>query len=275
MVEIRDLTYRYPRASKPIFTNLNLEIAAGQFCAVLGANAAGKSTLCYTISGFVPHFYRGQFSGDVRVAGHNVPETPLAELAGTVGLVFANPFNQITGAKFSVREEIAFGLENLGVPRPEMEERIERVMEVVGLSDLAGRSPYALSGGQQQRLAIASILVMEPQVLVLDEPTAHLDPDGARDVFEILSNLSQSRETTVVLATHHVEWVAVFADRAIVLQEGQIVADGSPLEILAAPELEEYGVSLTRYTTVARRSGKQADGGQIPVTLEQAISFFT
>src|SRR5690606_27375862 len=143
-----------------------------------------------------------QFSGDVRVAGHNVPETPLAELSGTVGLVFANPFNQITGAKFSVREEIAFGLENLGVPRPEMEDRIERVMEVVGLSDLAGRSPYALSGGQQQRLAIASILVMEPKVLVLDEPTAHLDPDGARDVFEILSNLSQSRETTVVLATH-------------------------------------------------------------------------
>jgi energy-coupling factor transporter ATP-binding protein EcfA2 len=275
MIEIRELTYRYPRASEPIFTDLNLEIPAGQFCAVLGANAAGKSTLCYTISGFVPHFYRGQFSGEVHVAGFDVPETPLARLAGTVGLVFSNPFNQITGAKFSVREEIAFGLENLGVPRPEMEQRIEQVMEVVGLSDLGDRSPYALSGGQQQRLAIASILVMEPQVLVLDEPTAQLDPDGARDVFEILRNLSRRRETTVVLATHRVEWVAVFADRAVVLQDGQIVADGVPLDILAAPELEEYGISPTRYTTVARRSGLQAVDGQIPVTLEQAISFFT
>ncbi|HSM57517.1 MAG TPA: ABC transporter ATP-binding protein [Candidatus Sulfomarinibacteraceae bacterium] len=277
MIHFKDVTYRYPRADEPVFSELNLDIPKGQFCAVLGANGEGKSTLCYMISGFIPHFYRGELSGTIQVAGNNVQDTPLADLSGQVGLVFANPFNQITGAKFTVRDEIAFGLENTGVPRDEMEQRIERTVAVTGLEGLEDRSPFALSGGQQQRLAIASVLAMQPDVLVLDEPTAQLDPDGARDVYDLLRRLTQSEETTVVLAGHRVELVAQFAERALILAQGGIAADGAPRELLADGDLHTYGVGLTRYTLVARRAQQQGlvDGAQpLPVTMEQAIRFF-
>ena len=167
MIHLGDVTYHYPRATTPALAGLSLDVPAGQFCAVIGANGAGKSTLCYTLAGFVPHFYRGKLTGRVEVAGIDVPAASLAALAGQVGLVFANPFNQITGARFTVREEIAFGLENMGVPLAEMGPRIDEVLRFAKLTDLAERSPFALSGGQQQRLALASVLVMRPPVIVL------------------------------------------------------------------------------------------------------------
>lgn len=278
MIRLTDVTYAYPRAARPALDQLSLEIPAGQFCAIIGANSAGKSTLCYALAGFVPHFFRGELTGTIEAAGMNVGESTVAELAGTVGLVFANPFNQITGARFTVREEIAFGLENLGVPREEMETRVDRAMAVAGLTDLADRSPYALSGGQQQRLAIASVLVMDPQVLVLDEPTSQLDPVGTREVFTVLHDLAAADEITVLLASHKLEWVAVFADRVLVLAEGRIVADGPPAEVLAAPNLPDLGVNPTRYTQaalLAQATGVVPKSKQpLPVTLEQAIEFF-
>ena len=277
MIRLRDVTYFYPRATTPALADLTLEIPAGQFCAVIGANGAGKSTLCYTLAGFVPHFYRGKLSGGVEVAGVDVPASSLAKLAGHVGLVFANPFNQITGARFSVREEIAFGLENMGVPLDEMEARVEDILGFAGLRDLAERSPFALSGGQQQRLAIASVLVMRPPVIVLDEPTSQLDPIGSKEVFAVLRDLAATDAATVVLAEQKLEWVAVFADRVLVLHEGRIVADGLPGDVLASADLTQYGLQPTRYTQVARAAqaaGFRADRHDLPVTLEEAVEFF-
>jgi energy-coupling factor transporter ATP-binding protein EcfA2 len=277
LIRLQDVDYTYPRGERPALDSVSLEIPAGQFCALLGANGAGKSTLCYALTGFIPHFYRGRLAGRLQVAGMNVAETPLAQLAGRIGLVFANPFNQITGAKFTVREEVAFGLENLGIPRQEMEARIARALEMTDIAGLADRSPYNLSGGQQQRLAIASVLAMEPQVLVLDEPAAQLDPAGAAALFAVLHTLSARQETTVVLATHKVERVARFAGRAVILQQGKVVADGPPLELLADPALAGYGVAPTRYTAaahLARERGLADGSGPLPVTLEQAEAFF-
>ncbi|MBX7233689.1 MAG: energy-coupling factor ABC transporter ATP-binding protein [Caldilineales bacterium] len=278
MIEIEGLTYSYPAATQPALHDLSLSIPAGQFCALLGANGAGKSTLCYAISGFVPHFYRGQMEGKIQVAGIGIGGASLADLAGVVGLVFSNPFNQITGACYTVAEEIAFGLENLGLPRAEMHARIDHVLALAGLAELAARSPFALSGGQQQRLALASILAMQPQVLVLDEPTSQLDPAGAREVFAMLAALAAERGTTVVLASHALEWVAVFADRVIVLENGGILADGAPADVLTAPALEVSGVGATRYTQAARRGQQQAlapADRPLPVTLEQATAFWS
>jgi energy-coupling factor transporter ATP-binding protein EcfA2 len=277
VINLRDVTYFYPRATVPALAGLSLEIPAGQFCAVIGANGAGKSTLCYTLAGFVPHFYRGKLTGQVEVAGIDVPAASLAALAGQVGLVFANPFNQITGARFTVREEIAFGLENLGVPPDEMRARIDDILRFAKLSDLAERSPFALSGGQQQRLAIASVLVMRPPVVVLDEPTSQLDPIGSKEVFAVLRDLAATDEATVVLAEQKLEWVAVFADRVIVLHEGRIVADGPPGEVLASDDLSQYGLQPTRYTQAARAAlaaGLRRDDAELPVTLEEAVEYF-
>ena len=198
-------------------------------------------------------------------------------MAGTVGLVFSNPFNQITGARFSVREEVAFGLENMGVPRVEMESRVDEILRFAGLSELADRSPFALSGGQQQRLAIASVLVMRPQVVVLDEPTSQLDPIGSKGVFTVLRDLAATDEATIFLAEQKLEWVATFADRVIVLHEGRLVADGPPGDILASTELRQYGLEPTRYTQAARAAqaaGLRPNSAPLPVALDEAVEFF-
>lgn len=277
MIRLSDVTYFYPRASSPALSELSLQVPAGQFCAVIGANGSGKSTLCSALAGFVPHFYRGNLTGHIEVAGIDVAGSSLAQLAGTVGLVFSNPFNQITGARFTVREEVAFGLENMGIPLAEMGPRIDEVLRFARLTDLADQSPYALSGGQQQRLAIASVLVMRPKVLVLDEPTSQLDPIGSKDVFAVLRDLAATDEATVFLAEQKLEWVATFADRVLVLHEGKLVADGTPGEILASPTLQKYGLEPTRYTQAARAAqaaGWRADETALPVTLEQAVEFF-
>ena len=181
IVNLQNVTYKYPLTDAPVLENIDLQVEEGEFVAMIGPNGAGKSTLCYTLSGFVPHFYKGELTGTVEVAGVETHESTLSEWVMNVGLAFQNPFNQISGAKYTVFEEIAFGLENTGVPREEMKERVERALDLTGISDLAERSPYSLSGGQQQRVALTSILVMEPKVLVLDEPTSQMDPiDTAR-----------------------------------------------------------------------------------------------
>jgi energy-coupling factor transporter ATP-binding protein EcfA2 len=177
-----------------------------------------------------------------------------------------------------VREEIAFGLENLGVPRAEMVTRIEAVMSLLDLANLADRSPFALSGGQQQRLALASVIVMRPRVLVLDEPTSQLDPISTRDLFSALESLTNRERITVVLATQKLEWVGAFADRVVVLDRGAIVADGSPQEVLASEQLSDHGLRPTRYTQVARRAraANLVDGDRpLPVTLQQAAGYLS
>lgn len=276
VIEVEGLTYSYPHTDQPALRDLSLQIEAGEFVAVIGANGAGKSTLCYTLTGFVPHFFQGEMVGRVSVAGLETREHPLEDLVLVSGLVFQNPFNQISGAKFTVYEEIAFGLENLGVPREEMGPRIKRVMALTDITEMADRSPYALSGGQQQRVALASMLVMEPQVLVLDEPTSQLDPLGSHEVFAVIRELSR-QGMTVVMAEHKLEWVATFADRVLVLADGQLVLSGPPAEVLTSPLLETHDIGQTRYTTVARRI-KAEDGwpnGQpLPVTLDEAEAGF-
>ncbi len=139
-----------------------------------------------------------------------------------VGLVFQNPFNQISGAKYSVYEEVAFGLENLGVAREEIRSRVDQALILTGIDGLADRSPYSLSGGQQQRVALTSILVMQPKILVLDEPTSQMDPIGTREVFGVIRSLTE-RGMTVVMAEHKIEWVAQFADRVVALYEGKVI----------------------------------------------------
>lgn len=277
IIDIEGLTYTYPATDHPVLKDISLQIEEGEFLSIVGPNGAGKSTLCYTLSGFVPHFFQGDLQGKVIVAGLDSSQSRLSDWALNVGLVFQNPFNQISGSKFTVYEEIAFGLENLGIPRKEMLPRVEKAMELTGISDLAERSPYSLSGGQQQRVALTSILVMEPNVLVLDEPTSQLDPIGTREVFQVIKDMSQ-RGMTVIMAEHKIEWVAEFADRVIALHEGEILIQGSPREVLTSPLLPGKGAGISRYTSVARQAasaGLWPEDETLPVTLKQASDGFS
>ncbi len=276
IIEISHLTYSYPHTDQPALRDLSLQVEEGEFVAIIGANGAGKSTLCYTLTGFVPHFFQGEMEGQVNVAGLETREHPLEEIVLVAGLVFQNPFNQISGAKFTVYEEVAFGLENLGVPRDEIRLRVDRALALAGIADLSDRSPYALSGGQQQRVALASMLVMEPRVLVLDEPTSQLDPIGSREVFAIIRKMSR-QGVTVVMVEHKLEWVATFADRVIALAEGRVILDGPPAEVLTSPLLEAHHIGQTRYTAVARRAqneGVWPAGHPLPVTIDEAEAGF-
>jgi energy-coupling factor transport system ATP-binding protein len=277
MIRIEKLAYRYPGSEQTVLHEIDLAIPKGQFCGIVGPNEAGKSTLCYALTGFIPHFYRGDLSGRVVVAGKNITETPLGELAGQIALVFQNPFNQITGSQFSVREEVAFGLENLGLPRELIIERVDWALRLMGLQDLSTRSPLDLSGGQQQRLALASMIAMRPNVLVLDEPTSQLDPAGTGDLFQALQRMVQDEDLTVVLVEHKLEWLAKVCDRVLLMADGHIVADGPPRQVLTSPEMDSVGVQPTRFTRAARLAcerGAISAELDLPVTLEQAAEIF-
>jgi energy-coupling factor transport system ATP-binding protein len=276
LVTFDHLTYTYPTAQQPALTDICLKINEGEFVTLIGANGAGKSTLCYTAAGFIPHFFKGELQGTVEVASVNTLASSLPKSVETVGLVFQNPFSQISGAKFTVYEEIAFGLENRGVAREEMPERIEQVMTLTGIRDLSDRSPYSLSGGQQQRVALASILVLRPKVLVLDEPTSQLDPIGSREVLAAIRRLTETG-MTVLMAEHKVEWIAAFSDRVIALETGRIIAEGKSGDVLSDPALLDHGVGLSRYTRVARAAAVQGlwpTGLRLPVSLEEAEEGF-
>jgi energy-coupling factor transporter ATP-binding protein EcfA2 len=276
IVTLTDVSYKYPLTEAPALKGINLQVNEGEFVAIIGPNGAGKSTLCYTIAGFVPHFFKGELAGRVEVAGLQSDKSNLSEWVVNVGLAFQNPFNQISGAKYTVFEEVAFGLENTGVPRAQMQERVEQALALTGITDLAGRSPYSLSGGQQQRVALTSILVMEPRVLVLDEPTSQLDPIGTREVFGVIRTMAE-RGMTVIMAEHKVEWIAAYADRVVALRDGGILLDGKPWEVLTFPLLEEAGFGVSRYTSVARKAQQQGlwpGNRRLPVTLEEAVDGF-
>lgn len=277
MIQLNDLSYSYPGAERPALAEVSLRIEEGEFVGIVGANGSGKSTLCYALAGFLPSLFQGECHGQIQVAGLDPTRTGPAALAGTVGFVFQDPFSQITGARFSLEEEVAFGLENIGLPREQMAGRVREALQLVGLGDLADRSPFELSGGEQQRLGLASILALQPQILLLDEPTSQLDPTGARQVIEIVDALTADRRTTVLLIEQRLEWMAAHADRAIVLDEGRVVADGPARKVLTDQSLDRLGVRRTRYTlaaeaAIARHLISQPD--LLPATLEQAAEFF-
>jgi energy-coupling factor transporter ATP-binding protein EcfA2 len=276
IVNLQNVTYKYPLTHSPALQNINLQVNEGEFVAIIGPNGAGKSTLCYTIAGFVPHFFKGEMTGSVEVLGIESHQSSLHEWVLNVGLAFQNPFNQISGAKYTVFEELAFGLENIGIPRDEMVTRVEEAMKLTGISDLADRSPYSLSGGQQQRVALTSILVMQPKVLVLDEPTSQLDPIGTREVFVVIQKMAE-QGMTVILAEHKVEWIAHFVDRVIALKDGQVLLEGTPDEVLTSRLVEESGFGISRYTSVARKAQEMGlwQSNSLPVTLGEAVDGFS
>ncbi len=275
IVNLQNVTYKYPLTDAPALQKINLQVNEGEFLAVVGPNGAGKSTLCYTIAGFVPHFFKGEITGVVEVAGKESSKSSLPEWVLNVGLAFQNPFNQISGAKYTVYEEIAFGLENTGVSRDKMKQRVEDAMKMTGITDLADRSPYSLSGGQQQRVALTSILVMQPKVLVLDEPTSQMDPIGTREVFGVIRTMAE-KGMTVILVEHKMEWIANFADRVVALHEGKILLEGKPRDVLTSDLLRDKGFGISRYTSVARKAKELGLWKQdnLPVTLEEAVEGF-
>lgn len=271
IVVVDDLSYHYPYARAPALQGVSLAVETGEMVGVVGPNGAGKTTLCLALAGLVPQLTRGTMRGRVVVAGLDTARTPVHVLATRVGVVFQNPFHQLTGARHTVEDEIAFGLENLGVPPESMRRRVEDAMERVGIAHLRARNPFMLSGGQLQRLAIACMLAQEPQVLVLDEPTSQLDPRGTAEVLDVVASL-RSQGVTVVMVEHKLELLAEYAGRIVLLDRGRVAASGAPGDVLASRELERAGLEAPAYARIATALGARTPQGAVPVTLDQAAS---
>jgi len=269
IIEARNLAYTYPGSTRPAIQDVTLTIEKGEFVILTGPSGCGKTTLCRCFNGLIPHFYQGELEGDLGVAGLKVVEHPISELARHVGLVFQNPENQLFA--LSVEKDVAFGLENIGTPREEMQKQVDWALQMTGTEDLRERAPHELSGGQQQRVAIASVLAMRPEVMVLDEPTSFLDPFGAQTIFEVINRLNKELGITVVLVEHRLDLASKYADHVIVMDEGRIVLDGGPREIFDSEEARLIGVGIPkaiRLYQVLKREGVHLK--KVPLTSEEA-----
>ncbi len=266
-IKIQGLKYRYPNTSTLALDDLTLEINKGEFIGVIGENGAGKSTFCQALLGLVPNFYKGAYGGSVYIDGINVKEQSIDTVCRKVGLVFQNPFNQVTGIKDTVYEEIGFGLENLGIEKEEMHRRIQKSMKLLGIEKYKDRAPYDLSGGQMQRMALASIVAMQPEVIVLDEPTSQLDPQGSEEVFQAVKNLSQEG-ITIIMVEHKMEKIASYCDRILLLHQGRCIDYNTPQQIFSRTDLHSFGIQPPIYTRIASALGLHTNG-ILPVTLEE------
>jgi len=267
LIETRNLTFTYAGREKPSIEDINLSIDKGEFVILTGPSGCGKTTLCRCFNGLIPHFYNGELKGEVTVAGLKVDEHPTYELACHVGMVFQNPENQLFA--LSVEKDVAFGLENLGLPREEIRKRIDWAMKMTGIYELKERAPYELSGGQQQRVAIASILAMQSEVMVLDEPTSFLDPLGAKQIFDVIYRLNRKLGITVILVEHRLDLAASYATRVIIMNDGKIVLDGPPREILSSKEAKLIGIGIpkaTRLYQILKNDGIPLKGNETPIT---------
>ncbi len=268
MIRIEGLTFYYSDSDQPALRDINLDISEGEFVLVTGPSGCGKSSLCRCLNGLIPHYHGGSISGQINVCGLDVLKTPTREMARRVGMVFQDPENQIVAA--DVELEVAFGLENLGFPRDIMAKRVEEALDAVGIPGIRRRQTSELSGGEKQKVTIASILALHPQVLVLDEPTSELDPKGAEDVLSIVQRLNDELGITVVLIEHRLDRVIHLADRMIVLQNGSIIADAPPREVLRRREVAACGIGLPPIVRLVQELNGRGDSqADMPLTVKE------
>jgi energy-coupling factor transporter ATP-binding protein EcfA2 len=268
-IELSTVRYRYAGASKPALRSIDLRLDSGRVLGVAGANEAGKSTLCLVAGGFAPRVIGGRLEGSVRIDGADTTAIPPHELAQRCGLVFQNAATQLSNTTATVFEEVAFGPCNLGVPVPDVIERVWWALRAVGVEDLAPRDPARLSGGQAQLVALASILALRPRYLILDEPTSELDPAGTALVADALARVARETGAGILLVEHKTDVLARIADEVVVLAEGSVALAGPAGTVLADPRLAGLGVELPARVRLER--AVHTAGLEWPAALAEAI----
>ena len=271
-ITVSDLAFRYLSAKDWALDGLSLEVAERELLGVSGPSGAGKSTLCLSLSGLIPNVVQGTMRGTVNVRGFDTRRSDVADISSIVGIVFQDPRSQLTGSAMTVEEEVAFGLQNLGVPRSLMRERIAEALDLVGLPGFEMRIPFELSGGEQQRLSLATVIAMRPQILILDEPTELLDPEGTVSVMRAVRSIHERYQMTTVLVSNQPEILVQHAERIVVLNRGKIASVGTPQEFLRKVRyLEKLGVRSNQVAQVACRLDERGLWkGDYPIDEHQA-----
>ena len=247
LIRIEDVSFSYLDEKRDGIKNINLSIAKGEFIVLCGESGCGKTTITRLINGLIPNFYEGVMKGQVTIDGKVVSKQPLYDTARLVGSVFQNPRSQFFNV--DTNSEIAFGCENFGVSEEEIENRMKSTVEIFNISKLLNRSIFNLSGGEKRRAAIAGIIAMDPEVLILDEPTAGLDPLGKKSLIKQIMDYHKERKNTIIFVSHSMEDVADYVQRLVVMDEGTVRYDGTPEEVfLYYKELEQMGLKAPEVT---------------------------
>ena len=264
MIEIQELTFKYSNSKKNALENITLNIEKGDFIGIIGESGAGKTTFCSCLNGLIPHHYTGDFYGSVKVEGQDTFEIKPDKLALKVGSVFQDIESQIVS--YFVEDEILFGLENFGVPADQIDARITEALEALDITDLRHREINTLSGGQKQKVVFASILALQPDYLILDEPTGELDPASSLQIFKLLKKLNEEKGITIIIAEQKIMLLCEFVKKLIVLEKGTVVHYGEIRSTLThQKEMEEAGINCPRVLTL---TGKMMQEGLTPAGMK-------
>lgn len=272
VIKIEDLWWKYEGRKEWALKGINLTINKGEFVGIVGPNESGKTTLAMAMNGLIPNNYRGTMKGRVVSVGLDTREHATADIARKVGFVFSDPESQFL--TMTVEEELAFGLENMGLPVDEIEERIRWAMKITRLSEeFLEKPPYELSGGQKQRVAIAAVLAMKPDVIILDEPTSMLDPIGKSEVFDVLVELKRSYNATIIVIEHRLEDIAYLADKMVLLYYGEVLKVAPPKEFFDDIPflLNHYVYPPEIMIAIHRLREKGLYEGSIPLRFEEGV----
>ena len=269
---LKNVNYQYPLEEKEVVCDFTYCFEQGKVYGLIGENESGKTTLCNIIRGFIPELYRGKLEGEILINGRKISSYDSGELASIVGYSFQNPFVQISGVKDNVYEEIAYGMENIGVPREQMIKRVDELVKMFHLEELVDKNPYELSGGQKQRVALASMIALDPEVVIMYEPNSHLDPKSTEDIFEIV-NILKKQGKTIILIEHKIDLVAEYCDSILLMHQGELVMHGDAKDVLTDPKVLEYGGQLPQIVLYFLKQGK-LKGNEIPLTVKEAVEKF-
>lgn len=270
VISLKNISYQYPLEDKSVVKDFSYQFEEGKVYGLIGENESGKTTICNIIRGFIPALYRGKLAGEVQINGKGIETYESGELAELIGYSFQNPFVQISGTKDNVYEEIAYGMENTGVPRDEMIKRVDELVRMFHLEDLIEKNPYELSGGQKQRVALASVIALDPEVIILDEPTSQLDPKSTEEIFEIIRILKEQGKT-IILIEHKIDLVAEYCDSILLMHEGKLVMHGDVQEVLTNPKVLQYGGALPQIVLYFLKNTRLQKIGEIPLTVQRAV----
>jgi energy-coupling factor transport system ATP-binding protein len=270
MVQTKELCFKYKDGKEFALENIGLTIEKGEFVGIIGSSGAGKTSLLYTMNGVIPHHYRGDFYGEVLVDGLDTVDNTMDRISRLSGSVFQDIDGQMVATL--VEDEILFGLENYGIPRDEIESRVNEALEKVGITHLRYRTISSLSGGEKQKVALCAILALKPQMLLLDEPTAELDPQSSQQIFRILKELNEKEGLTVVIVEQKIMLLSEFVKRLIVMEKGKILFDDEVREVLKHSQaLYEAGVNCPRVVSLSNALTQRGlYKGPAPIHLDEA-----